>query len=263
MTVPVKWSVDPYPVKGKRCKKSESHDVYAHIYFSKKIYDNQYEILIENLTGIKKKFESNPKTLNDDEQALFKKFMIQTDNGKARILQNVVNDYLKFYGVRVLLSDCISDPIACHQAYQDRNRVEYAFNTLKSRLACNRLRVHENETLRGKMFVQILATSIAGMIRNRITRYNETAKLDKNCYRVCYDSDEKLLAKLNNIMVTNFRDGWYFGEIAGKRAQLFDILGVKKPEAEQALDKDNVSITRNDDVSADDDGIRNLTGELL
>ena len=263
VTVPVKWYVDPYPVKGKRCKKSESHDIYAHLYFSKKIYDNQYETLIENLTGIKKKYEKDPKTLDEQEKALLSRFMTCTDEGKIKIIQSAVNDYLKLCGVRVLVSDCISDPIACHQAYLDRNRVEYAFNTLKSRLACNRLRVHENGTLRGKMFVQILATSVASMIRNRITRYNETARLDKNTYRVCYDSDEKLLAKLNNIMVTSFRDGWYFGEVAGKRAQLFNILGVKKPQAEEALDTDNLKITVEEDDPVDEDTMQNLTGELL
>ena len=110
---------------------------------------------------------------------------------------------------------------------------------LKARLECNRTMVHSTQAWDGKLFVQILAMAIAGMIRSRIKIYNETAKQNKKKYRVHYDSDHKLLAKLNNIYMTQFKAGWMFDEIVGKHRELFSILNVPVPTVEQMITDDS------------------------
>ena len=146
-----------------------------------------------------------------------------------------VNESLKYAGVRVLVSDAVSDALECAVAYEERNQVEYAFNTLKARLNCNRTRVHSTEAWEGKLFLQFLATTISALVRARIKLYNERAKQDKLNYRVHYDSDNKLLAKLNNIYMTQFSNGWVFDEVVGKKKELFKILNVPVPTTEQVI----------------------------
>ncbi len=64
-----------------------------------------------------------------------------------------------------------------------------------------------------KIFVQIIACSLAIMIRNRIAEYNKGIT-DKNTkFRLIYDSDHMVLAKLNNIIVTQFNNGYYVDEV--------------------------------------------------
>ena len=150
-----------------------------------------------------------------------------------------VEEKLKYAGIRVLVSDIISDAVECCIAYEERNEVEHAFNTMKSRLACNRTQVHSTESWDGKLFVQLLATSISAMIRARIKLYNQGAvgaEGTKN-YRVFYDSDHKLLAKLNNIYMTRFKDGWIFDEVVGETKELFKILNLPLPTCELIVDK--------------------------
>lgn len=73
------------------------------------------------------------------------------------------------------------------------------------------------------------------MVRARVRLYNETAV--KNKYRVHYDSDGKLLSKLNNVYMTKFSDGWIFDEVVGKKKELFKILNVPVPSAEQSYER--------------------------
>ena len=82
---------------------------------------------------------------------------------------------------------------------------------------------------------QVLATAIGGMVRSRIMLHNETVRKDKKTYRVHYDSDQKLLAKLNNIYMTQFREGWIFDEVVSKKKELLKILNVPVPTVGQVI----------------------------
>lgn len=152
-----------------------------------------------------------------------------------------VCEKLKYAGVRVLVSNAISDAVECCIAYEERNEVEHAFNTLKSRLSCNRTQVHTTEAWEGKLFLQMLATAISAMIRARINIYHQGAigKNGQKKYRVHYDSDHKLLAKLNNIYMTHVNDGWVFDEIVEEKKELFRILNLPVPTSEQFVEQND------------------------
>ena len=191
-----------------------------------------------NLCAALEQHKRDPKKLADSQRRLIDRYTEEVD-GQLRINMHQVNEALKYAGVRVLVSDAISDAQECCLAYEERNQVEYAFNMLKARLECNRTMVHSTQAWDGKLFVQILAMAIAGMVRSRIKIYNETAKQNKKKYRVHYDSDHKLLAKLNNIYMTQFKAGWMFDEIVGKYRELFNILNVPVPTVEQVIADDS------------------------
>ena len=60
---------------------------------------------------------------------------------------------------------------------------------------------------------------------------------EKQNYRLHYDSDHKLLAKLNNIYMTRFKDGWIFDEVVGKKKELFKILNLPLPTSEKIFEE--------------------------
>lgn len=106
---------------------------------------------------------------------------------------------------------------------------------LKAELNCNRTKVNSTKAWEGRRFLQVLATAIGGIARARIKLYNESAKRDKKKYRVHCDSDHKLLAKLQNIYMTQFSAGFMFDEVVGKKKELFKILNVPVPTVEQVI----------------------------
>ena len=88
--------------------------------------------------------------LTEQEEELKEKFF-RNDKEKGLIIVNRrVDDYLKYKGFRVLVTDSEKDPVKAWTAYADRWRVEDAFATLKDRLGCNRIRCSDNKALQGK-----------------------------------------------------------------------------------------------------------------
>ncbi len=237
-TVALPWNYDSFPVEGKRQYKKDKARVYVHIYFNRDICDDRTDILQHNLLKIREKYNTMPDKITPIEKRYVDLYMTEKD-GKVEINMRKVQEELKLSGIRVLISDTISDPLECYIIYYERNQVEFAFNDLKAKLNCNRTRVHSSEAWQGKLLIQVLAASVAGMVRNRIKLYNGEAKNDKSTYSVIYDSDTKILNKLNNIMMTKFKDGWYFDEIAGKKKDLFAFLNVPVPSANQEIPNGN------------------------
>lgn len=231
VTREVEWNYDSFPVLGKRSYKTEKAKLYWHIYYDREIEQTSTSNLIERVDRINQKLEEG-KELDDNELILFEEvFRKDEETGVIQVLNRKLADKLAFAGYRVLVSDVETDARRAWIAYQERWAVEEAFKTMKSRLGCSRLRVSDNRSLDGKIFVQFLATAISMMVRARIKSYAlDRTKKDK--LAVVYESDSKILSQLNNIMQTQFNGGYYFGEIAGKRKKYFDALGVPVPTAE-------------------------------
>ena len=177
----------------------------------------------------KKKLLEN-EALTEQEEELKEKFF-RNDKEKGLIIVNRrVDEYLKYKGFRVLVTDSEKDPVKAWTAYADRWRVEDAFATLKDRLGCNRIRCSDNKALQGKTFLQFIATGLSLMVRSRIRSYmRENKKAGK--LNLVYESDSKILQVLNNVMQTRFNHGYYFDEVAGKKIKYFEALGVGVPGA--------------------------------
>lgn len=248
VTVPVSWSYDEYPVSGKRAQKQTKATLYVHLYFSKDIADEMARRLQDQLNTALEMRHARPETMSEAQTKLIDTYCDSQDDGTVTINMRKVSEKLKYAGIRVLVSNVISDAVECCIAYEERNEVEYAFNTLKARLACNRTRVHSSEVWEGKLFVQMLASAIAGMVRARIKLYNRGAigENEKQNYRLHYDSDHKLLAKLNNIYMTRFKDGWIFDEVVGKKKELFKILNLPLPTSEKIFEESDGSVEQDE-----------------
>ncbi|WP_241680393.1 IS1634 family transposase, partial [Parasutterella excrementihominis] len=176
-TAKVNWKYDPRPVDGKPASNSATAELYYHMFYDPVIYQEAGNKLTESLLTIKKKLLEN-EALTEQEEELKEKFF-RNDKEKGLIIVNRrVDDYLKYKGFRVLVSDSEKDPVKAWTAYADRRRVEDAFATLKDRLGCNRIRCSDNKALQGKTFVQFIATGLSLMVRSRIRCYmkeNKTA----------------------------------------------------------------------------------------
>ena len=228
-TAKVNWKYDPRPVDGKPASNSATAELYYHMFYDPVIYQEAGNKLTESLLTIKKKLLEN-EALTEQEEELKEKFF-RNDKEKGLIIVNRrVDEYLKYKGFRVLVTDSEKDPVKAWTAYADRWRVEDAFATLKDRLGCNRIRCSDNKALQGKTFVQFIATGLSLMVRSRIRSYmRENKKAGK--LNLVYESDSKILQVLNNVMQTRFNHGYYFDEVAGKKIKYFEALDVRVPGA--------------------------------
>lgn len=104
----------------------------------------------KDLVSLVPRYNSAPDSLSAPQRKYVEKFC-DVRQGRASVNIKAVSDSLRLRltGIRVLASSAISDPVECYRAHEERNHVEEAFNTLKSRLRCNRNRVHDPGCLGG------------------------------------------------------------------------------------------------------------------
>lgn len=80
-----------------------------------------------------------------------------------------VKQYISRYaGFQALLSNAIKDPIEAIRVYRNKDVVEKSFDDLKNQLDMNRLRIHNSETMNGRLFVQFIALIYISALRKEM-----------------------------------------------------------------------------------------------
>ena len=241
ITRKINWSYPSfYKTKTGRSVHTKT-ELYMHFYLDPKIKANIHLNLVENIiTPILDKLRHGI-DLTPEETCYKERFII--DNKDGTFDSNNVNltRYMLTKGIRVLLSDSVSDNEECWRAYHNRERVEEAFACLKQQTGGYRLRTSKDNTTKGKMFTLFLACSIGLIFRQRI----KNTKIKG--ISLPYDSDSKILAKLNLIEQTIFKEGAIFSEVVGKNREILEALGIPIPNTEY-LDEE----TNEDPVDSDE-----------
>ncbi|SPT70673.1 IS1634 family transposase [Anaerobiospirillum thomasii] len=224
-----------------RCKR-EKDQMYVHIYLNHDIRNEAEDFFRDKIAQLLALKASDPQSLGTEETEFLNTYTTTDSNGNTVINNTKKFEYMLNKGIRVLVSDIVSDPVEAHRAYQERNEVEMSFRKLKDFTGARRLNISSSKTLRGKMFVHFISCAILCMLRNRIN-----ACKDKGI-TLPYDSDVKMLAALSNITQTVFSDGGYFSEVIGKKKQLLECLSIPMPEAEM-----NISYEEDESVEPPED----------
>lgn len=236
------WSYPTYDKTATGRPVKEKTNLYIHIYLDKDIKAECEKLLLKNrILPILEKLKNN-QPLTKEEEDDKSKFIKDCDNGTYSTNNQGKNSYLLNKGIRILVSNSVSDPIEAWTAYYERERVEDAFKVVKQTVGGNRYRTSKDESTEGKTFVMFLACAIGTMFRRRVN--NASAK----GLKIPYDSDNKLLAVLNSIEQTKFREGSYFTAVTGVQKKLLEALEIPLPTAEI----NEKSFNENEEADEDD-----------
>ena len=225
VTEKLKWS---YPLNcNTNTKRARlKGDMYVHIYLNHELRNSAEDTFRSTLAKLLDKKKTDEKSLTLEEKDFLEKYT-STDNNSSVFVSNTAKfEYMLNKGIRVLVSDIISDPVEADRAYRERNEVELGFRKLKDFTGARRLHVSSSKTLTGKIFVHFLACSILCMLRCKIDKAKDEGK------SLPYDSTVKMLSALSNITQTIFPDGGYFSEVVGKKKDLLKALDIELPESE-------------------------------
>lgn len=226
----VTWS---YPVNyATNCEKRVPHErkpMYVHIYLNTDIKHEQDMRDITYLATLLSKVNSGLE-LTSEEIKLKDKFIITDEdelgNKSYRINNQAQAEILITNGIRILVSDDVSDAMEADRAYRERNTVEECFKIFKQDAGGRRHYSSNHDAAHGKTFVTFLATSIASMFRAYIEKCKFMGhKIPASC-------DREMIRELNRIEQTVFKLGAYYGPITGKRLNLLQSLDIPLPEAE-------------------------------
>ena len=225
ITEKLKWS---YPLNcNTNTKRARlKGDMYVHIYLNHELRNSAEDTFRSTLAKLLDKKKTDEKSLTQEEKDFLEKYTSSDNNSSVFVSSTAKFEYMLGKGVRVLVSDIISDPVEADRAYRERNEVELGFRKLKDFTNARRLHISSSNTLTGKIFVHFLACSILCMFRCKIDKAKNEGK------SLPYDSTVKMLSALSNITQTIFPDGGYFSEVVGKKKGLLKALDIELPESE-------------------------------
>ena len=88
---------------------------------------------------------------------------------KVNVNSTAVNDFINGASCYwVLLSNTEKDAATALLHYKMRNNIELQFDDLKNTIDCKRLRMHNESTMRGKIFVCFLSLIILNELKNEV-----------------------------------------------------------------------------------------------
>ena len=241
LTTEIDWSYPGnYNKDSTRCKREKGR-MFIHIYLDHEIRNEAEDKFRAGIAELLDKQREGIEPLTQDETDFLSTYVTEDSNGR-KVINNIKKfEYMLCKGIRVLLSDFVSDPVEASRAYTERNEVEESFRKLKDFTGARRLHVSSSKTLSGKIFVHFLSCSILCMLRHRI--HSAEAK----GIQLPFDSVPKMLSSLSNITQTIFPDGGYFSEIVGKKKELFEGLEIPFPEPEMNIEYEEDAATEAED----------------
>lgn len=282
-TKKVVYKYDPLPVNGKNKSNTAKLDLFLHMFFNEDIQNESFKNLRFNVTTAKNLYNETIQKLREQRnksdkptnepliadigptQKFIDNYCKLDVDGFALIDDDKLRDYVKYKGIMVLVTDKVTDAKEAYFAYYRRQTVEQDFETFKSRLKGNRPYVSDDRTLQGRFLCQLLATAISNFISGRIREYEKSDAAKNDNIRFDNYSQARLISDLDTIMLTSFKDGYYFDEIQGKYRTLYNALGVAVPEANCKYPNDNgdaIDDEEIDDYAVADPALEAIGGEL-
>ena len=249
LTTKCEWSYPTYDKTptGRAVKARTS--LYLHLYLDKNIRaECENTLLKRTIMPVLEKLRANI-PLNQEENSIRENFL--KDNGNGNYSTNHIKkaEFLLTKGIRILISNDVDDAVEAWRAYYERERVEDVFKVVKQNVGGSRFRTAKNESTEGKAFVMFLSCAVGMMFRQRVNL------ACKKGMQLPYDSDNKLLAMLDSIEQTVFRNGAYYSEVTGVQKELLNALDIPLPTPEPygKVGKEEEDVDEDDDIRSLDE----------
>lgn len=134
--------------------------VYIHVFYNASAAVAEYESFLSKMHLWEEELKSG-KLIEDHQKHYAKYFLIKKTPKRGKQIsynQEAIDVYKKnSAGYLVLLSNDIKDSTEALTVYRNKDVVEKAFDNLKNTLDLKRLRVHLEENMKGRLFIQFLA----------------------------------------------------------------------------------------------------------
>ena len=109
--------------------------------------------------------------VNDEHKAFYQKFFRVKETPKrgrkVEYNQEAIDNHREnTTGWFVLVTNDVKDPVKALEIYRMKDTAEKAFDDLKNDLDCKRLRIHSNQAMEGRLFIQFIALILSAKIKH-------------------------------------------------------------------------------------------------
>ena len=202
-------------------KWQEKNRIYVHVFYNASTATADYEAFLNKMHLLENELKSGQ--LVEEHQKYYTKYFFIRDKPKRgrqiSYNQPAIEAYKKnTAGYLVLISNDIKDPIEALKVYRTKDVVEKAFDNLKNSLDMKRLRVHLQENMKGRLFIQFIALILVSYI-HKVMSDNDLLKLGSMSCLL------KELNLLNTVSITGTKK-LIFSEQTKRQREIFQAFGI-------------------------------------
>ena len=149
--------------------KWNGHRFYTHVYFDSLKAELENRKFDRKLYECFKELEEG--NVNDEHKAFYQKFfrVKKTPKRERKVEYNqeaIDNHRENTTGWFVLVTNDVKDPVKALEIYRMKDTAEKAFDDLKNGLDCNQLRIHSDQAMEGRLFIQFIALILSAKIKH-------------------------------------------------------------------------------------------------
>lgn len=208
----------------KTIRKTEHGRMWAHVYFDAARKERDVARLMKRLQACKAELDASEPVKNN--QSYYERYFEVKETpkrGRKVVLKDQeVQAYINGQsGFWVLYTNAEKDPLKALHAYRQRNDIELLFDDMKNLIDCNRLRVHTDKVMQGRLFVNFITLII-------LTALKELINLIPPKQRKHWNYKE-ILDKVNTYSKVHYRGTYRDVYTVPTKAQrlIFDLFGVE------------------------------------
>ena len=194
---------------------------YLHIYYDRERAAKEHDRLMHKVIRIENGLIDG--TVRMDSTEAQKYFSFQKNReGTYNIhrKEDFIREQLELTGYFVILTNDSKDPEYILNIYRTKDVVEKSFDNIKNELDLERLRIHSDKAMEGRIFI--------GFISLIITSYIRKIMEDKNLYSSY--SLSKLYSELKKLRLIQFKNGkQVLTELTSNHKAIFKAFNMKVP----------------------------------
>lgn len=194
---------------------------YLHIYYDRERAAKEHDRLMHKIIKIENGLIDG--TVRMDSAEAEKYFSFQKNKeGTYNIhrKEDIIREQLELTGYFVILTNDSKDSEYILNVYRTKDVVEKSFDNIKNELDLERLRIHSDKAMEGRIFIGFIALIITSYIR-RIME-------DKNLYSSY--SLSKLYSELKKLRLIEFKNGkQVLTELTSSHKAIFKAFNLKAP----------------------------------
>jgi transposase len=197
--------------------------LYAHLLYNPERELKERNELYAHAAWLKEKIEAGKKlpAYREDIEKYVSILIENSKNGKPRVTirQDVIDEELATSGWVILIGNGDISTQKAHDIYRKKDVVEKGFLKYKNSLGLNRLRLHEGERMKNKLFVAFVALILLSHIHKVMK--------EKDLYRqMTMDQLFLILSKLKIVAIDGHN---ILRPITKEQAELFSRFSIPLP----------------------------------
>ena len=195
--------------------------VYYHVYYDEQRHTDDRKHLMQKVIGYENELQTGTMRITDPVAKHYFTFQ-KTKDGSYNIHRrvDVIENEKKNAGFFIILTNHYKDPQQVLEIYRNKDAVEKSFNDLKNDLDLERLRIHSDEAMEGRIFIGFISLIIMSYIREKMRTHNLYSKFTFN----------ELIAELKKLRVIRFKSGKeIITEETKNHKIIFKSMGMKAP----------------------------------